>query len=70
MKVETDSLAHVDPFKLLDRGLPSGKFGRMSNDGHPNRKRQAYRHETANEMGTPSQHMEGRFCAYTRLYHP
>ena len=26
MKVETDSLAHVDPFKLLNRGLPSGKF--------------------------------------------
>ena len=26
MKVETDSLAHVDPFKLLDRGLPSGKL--------------------------------------------
>ena len=26
MKVETDSLAHVEPFKLLDRGLPSGKF--------------------------------------------
>jgi CDP-diacylglycerol pyrophosphatase len=26
MKVETDSLAHVDPFKLLARGLPSGKF--------------------------------------------
>jgi CDP-diacylglycerol pyrophosphatase len=26
MKVETDSLAHVDPFKLLARDLPSGKF--------------------------------------------
>ena len=26
MKVETDSLAHVDPFKLLARGPPSGKF--------------------------------------------
>ena len=26
MKVETDSLTHVDPFKLLARGLPSGKF--------------------------------------------
>ena len=26
MKVETDSLAKVDPFKLLARGLPSGKF--------------------------------------------
>ena len=26
MKVETDSLVHVDPFKLLARGLPSGKF--------------------------------------------
>ena len=26
MKIETDSLAHVDPFKLLARGLPSGKF--------------------------------------------
>ena len=26
MKIETDSLAHVDPLKLLDRGLPSGKF--------------------------------------------
>ena len=26
MKVETDSLAHVDPFKLLARGVPSGKF--------------------------------------------
>ena len=26
MKVETDSLAHVDPFKLLARRLPSGKF--------------------------------------------
>jgi CDP-diacylglycerol pyrophosphatase len=26
MKVETDSLAHVDPFKLLNRGLPPGKF--------------------------------------------
>jgi hypothetical protein len=26
MKVGTDSLAHVDPFKLLNRGLPSGKF--------------------------------------------
>ena len=26
MKVETDSLAHVDPFKLLALGLPSGKF--------------------------------------------
>lgn len=26
MKVETKSLAHVDPFKLLARGLPSGKF--------------------------------------------
>jgi CDP-diacylglycerol pyrophosphatase len=26
MKVETNSLAHVDPFKLLARGLPSGKF--------------------------------------------
>ena len=26
MKVETDSLAHVNPFKLLNRGLPSGKF--------------------------------------------
>ena len=26
MKVETDSLANVDPFKLLARGLPSGKF--------------------------------------------
>jgi CDP-diacylglycerol pyrophosphatase len=26
MKVETDSLAHVDPFKLLARGLPSAKF--------------------------------------------
>jgi CDP-diacylglycerol pyrophosphatase len=26
MKVETDDLAHVDPFKLLARGLPSGKF--------------------------------------------
>jgi CDP-diacylglycerol pyrophosphatase len=24
MKVETDSLAHVDPFKLLAHGLPSG----------------------------------------------
>jgi CDP-diacylglycerol pyrophosphatase len=26
MKVETDSLAHVDPFKLLAHGLPSGKL--------------------------------------------
>jgi CDP-diacylglycerol pyrophosphatase len=26
MKVETDSLAHVDPFKLLARGLPPGKL--------------------------------------------
>jgi CDP-diacylglycerol pyrophosphatase len=26
MKVETDSSAHVDPFKLLNRGLPPGKF--------------------------------------------
>jgi CDP-diacylglycerol pyrophosphatase len=26
MKVETDSLAHVNPFKLLARGLPSGKL--------------------------------------------
>ncbi|MGH6838043.1 MAG: CDP-diacylglycerol diphosphatase [Methylocella sp.] len=26
MKIETNSLAHVDPFKLLARGLPSGKF--------------------------------------------
>jgi CDP-diacylglycerol pyrophosphatase len=26
MKVETDSLAHGDPFKLLASGLPSGKF--------------------------------------------
>ena len=26
MKVETDSLAHVEPFKLLNRGPPSGKF--------------------------------------------
>ena len=26
MKVEADSLAHVDPFKLLARGLPTGKF--------------------------------------------
>jgi CDP-diacylglycerol pyrophosphatase len=26
MKVETDDLAHVDLFKLLARGLPSGKF--------------------------------------------
>jgi CDP-diacylglycerol pyrophosphatase len=26
MKVETNSLAYVDPFKLLGRGLPSGKF--------------------------------------------
>jgi CDP-diacylglycerol pyrophosphatase len=26
MKIETDSLAHVDPFKLLASGLPSGKF--------------------------------------------
>ena len=26
MKVETDSLAHVDPFKLLARGLPPAKF--------------------------------------------
>jgi len=26
MKVETDSLAHVDPFKLLARGFPSSKF--------------------------------------------
>jgi CDP-diacylglycerol pyrophosphatase len=26
MKVETDSLVHVDPFKLLAHGLPSGKF--------------------------------------------
>jgi CDP-diacylglycerol pyrophosphatase len=26
MKVETDSLAHVDPVKLLTHGLPSGKF--------------------------------------------
>jgi CDP-diacylglycerol pyrophosphatase len=26
MKVETDSLAHVNPFKLLARGLPPGKF--------------------------------------------
>jgi CDP-diacylglycerol pyrophosphatase len=26
MKVETDTLAHVDPFKLLARSLPSGKF--------------------------------------------
>jgi CDP-diacylglycerol pyrophosphatase len=25
MKVETNSLAHVDPFKLLARGLPSGR---------------------------------------------
>jgi CDP-diacylglycerol pyrophosphatase len=25
-QVETGSLAHVDPFKLLARGLPSGKF--------------------------------------------
>jgi CDP-diacylglycerol pyrophosphatase len=26
MKIETDSLAEVNPFKLLARGLPSGKF--------------------------------------------
>ena len=26
MKVEADSLAGTDPFKLLARGLPSGKF--------------------------------------------
>jgi CDP-diacylglycerol pyrophosphatase len=26
MKIEADSLAQVDPFKLLARGLPSGKF--------------------------------------------
>jgi CDP-diacylglycerol pyrophosphatase len=26
MKVETDSLAHVNPFNLLARGLPSGKL--------------------------------------------
>jgi CDP-diacylglycerol pyrophosphatase len=26
MKIETNSLAHVDPFKLLARGLPSDKF--------------------------------------------
>src|SRR6202023_289645 len=26
MKVETDRLVHVDPFKLLARGLPSGTF--------------------------------------------
>jgi len=26
MKVETDGLANVDPFKLLADGLPSGKF--------------------------------------------
>jgi hypothetical protein len=26
MKIETDDLAHVDPFELLARGLPSGKF--------------------------------------------
>ncbi len=25
MKIETDSLADVDPFKVLARGLPSGK---------------------------------------------
>jgi CDP-diacylglycerol pyrophosphatase len=30
MKVERDSLAHVDPFKLLARGLPSGKFAMRS----------------------------------------
>ncbi|MDQ6703727.1 MAG: CDP-diacylglycerol diphosphatase [Pseudomonadota bacterium] len=30
MKVETDSLARVDPFKLLARGLPSGKFSMRS----------------------------------------
>jgi CDP-diacylglycerol pyrophosphatase len=27
---ERDSLAHVDPFKLLARGLPSGKFAMRS----------------------------------------
>jgi hypothetical protein len=26
MKVETESLAQVDPFKLLMRGLPSNKL--------------------------------------------
>jgi CDP-diacylglycerol pyrophosphatase len=26
MKVETDNLVHVDPFKLLAHGLPSAKF--------------------------------------------
>ena len=30
MKVETDSLAHVDPFKLLNRGLPSARFSMRS----------------------------------------
>ena len=30
MKVETDSLAKVDPFKLLARFLPSGKFSMRS----------------------------------------
>jgi hypothetical protein len=39
----------------------------MSNDAHPNRKRQAYRHETANEMGTPKLHMEGRFARIPSL---
>ncbi|QBR72453.1 CDP-diacylglycerol pyrophosphatase [Beijerinckiaceae bacterium] len=45
MKVETDSLDQVDPFKLLAHGLPSGKFsmgnqtlavfGATFNDGKP-----------------------------------
>jgi CDP-diacylglycerol pyrophosphatase len=30
MKIEADSLAHADPFKLLARGLPSGKFAMVS----------------------------------------
>jgi CDP-diacylglycerol pyrophosphatase len=30
MKIETDSLAQRDPFKLLARGLPSGKFSLVS----------------------------------------
>jgi CDP-diacylglycerol pyrophosphatase len=30
MKIEADSLAQVDPFKLLARGLPSGKFSMES----------------------------------------
>ncbi|MGB6325023.1 MAG: CDP-diacylglycerol diphosphatase [Methylocella sp.] len=30
MKIETKSLAHADPFKLLARGLPSSKFSMRS----------------------------------------